>query len=179
MSMNETTTAESDGGRTDRRRPALLALVFGLLAVLLLGACGDDGVDRADDTTTTTAAADDEEGEEEREEREDEGVEVFDPSQGSSQQGGTIAMNSETISDCIGVNQSLDYQITVPAGSTATLTVTPDSSSDIVVETAQEIVDDGFTGEAEFLEGEGPIDETVTIYEYFGDAACFELRLDS
>lgn len=171
----ETTTYETGAGRRARRRgPLLLAAALAVLA-LLLGACGDDDGNTSDETTTTadeeTTTTEDEEEEEEPEE--------FDPSEGEVEEGGAIAMNSETISDCLDEGESIDYEISVPDGSTGILTVTPDSSSDIVVETLSEIVDDGLSGEAEVLEGEGPIEETVAVYEFFGDAGCFELTLES
>jgi hypothetical protein len=158
---------------TSRRRPLWLAAGLAVLALVLLGACGsDDGDGDSDDTTTTTAA-------EETTTTEDEEAEEFDPSDGDTEEGGSIAMNSETISDCLGPDESFDYDITVPSGTSSTLTVTPTDDIDIVVVGSQETVDDGLSGDPEYLEGEGPIEETITVYEFYGDPGCFELTLES
>jgi hypothetical protein len=168
---------------TSRRRPLWLAAGLAVLALLLLGACGDDGGDIADDTTTTaaeeTTTTEDKDAEDEEAEDEDEEAEEFDPSDGDTEEGGSIAMNSETISDCLGPDESFDYDITVPSGTSSTLTVTPTDDIDIVVAGSQETVDDGLSGDPEYLEGDGPIEETITVYEFYGDSGCFELTLES
>jgi hypothetical protein len=161
-----------------------------VLALLLLGACGDDGGDIAEDTTTTTAEEtttteaedEDEESEDEEsnaddEEREEGDGEEFDPGDGETMEGGAISQGGETLSECLEEDQSIDFDIVLPEG--GTLTVTPTDGGDMVVETSSDIFDDGLSGDEEVLEATSEVDETVSVYEYWGYAACFELTVDS
>ncbi|OWY61042.1 hypothetical protein B7486_65930 [cyanobacterium TDX16] len=183
MHTDETAIEAPTTERPTRRKPALLAAALVAFALLLLGACGDDD-GGSDDTTTTTEAEEEtttteDEDAEDEDEAEDEEAEEFDPSDGETEDGGEIAMDSETDSYCLAEGESVDYEITVPDGVDSTLIVTPYDGGDIVVEAAQETVDEGLSDEPEVLEGTGPIEETVTIYEFYGDAACFDFELTS
>lgn len=91
----------------------------------------------------------------------------------------TIDGETGTIEGSLTEGGMATHQIHVPAGVTATVTVTPTDDIDIVVEGSQESVDDGLSGDPEVLEGNGPIDETIEVSEFYDETGGYRITITS
>jgi hypothetical protein len=185
-----------------KRSRSILAILGAALALVLLSACGDDGGVEAEPTTTTVAEQpqDDQQDEDadQDDDTNDDDSDQDDADDGNSDddsnddsgsdddadvfeapddEDAAIAEGSQTITGFLGSGESIDYDITIPDGVTAEVTVTPLDDIDVVVDTLSETVDDGLSGDSEYLEGDGPIEETITVSEYYGTSGAFEITL--
>jgi hypothetical protein len=186
---------------------SILAILGAALALALLAGCGDDGGVEAEEAPTTTQAppeddqpeddadqdddsdqdSNDDDSDDDSDQDDSNDDDSDDDDSGSDDDADTFATpddedeaiseGSQTISGYLSSGQTIDYDISIPDGVTAEVTVTPLDDIDVVVDTLTETIDDGLSGDSEYLEGEGPIEETISVSEYYGYSGAFEITL--